>query len=130
MTIFGVPRSASAVLAVPAAMLTGFAFSPFLIFIASRITGDPGSAFSMIFRFVIMPLFLFSGTFFPIERLPQVLQVVAWATPLYNGVALTRDLTLAMAEPLTSLAHVGVLLLYACIGLVLARRGLTERLVT
>jgi lipooligosaccharide transport system permease protein len=129
MTIFGVPRGPSAVLAVPAAMLTGFAFSPFLIFIASRITGDPAAAFSMIFRFVIMPLFLFSGTFFPIERLPQALQVVAWATPLYNGVALTRDLTLALAEPLPSLAHVAVLLLYAGVGLGLARRGLTARLV-
>ncbi len=129
MTIFGVPRGASAVLAVPAAMLTGFAFSPIMIFIASRITGDPAATFSMIFRFVIMPLYLFSGTFFPIERLPQLLQVVAWATPLYNGVALTRDLTLAVAQPLPSLAHIGVLLLYAGVGLVLARRGLTARLV-
>jgi lipooligosaccharide transport system permease protein len=129
MTIFGIPRGPSAILAVPAAMLTGFAFSPIMIFVASRITGDPAATFSMIFRFVIMPLFLFSGTFFPIERLPEVLQLLAWATPLYNGVALTRDLTLAVAEPLTSLAHLAVLLLYAGVGLVLARRGLTARLV-
>jgi len=129
MTLFGVPRGPTALLAIPAAMLTGFAFSPFLIFVASRITGDPGSVFSTIFRFVIMPFYLFSGIFFPIERLPQALQLLAWATPLYNGVALTRDLTLALAEPLTSMAHVGVLLLYAGIGLALARRGLTERLV-
>jgi lipooligosaccharide transport system permease protein len=129
MAIFGIPRGPSALLAVPAAMLTGFAFSPIMIFVASRITGDPAATFSMIFRFVIMPLYLFSGTFFPIERLPQALQVLAWATPLYNGVALTRDLTLAVAEPLPSLAHTGILLLYVAIGLLLARRGLTERLV-
>lgn len=129
MTIFGIPRGPSAILAVPAAMLTGFAFSPIMIFVASRISGDPAASFSMIFRFVIMPLFLFSGTFFPIERLPEALQLLAWATPLYNGVALTRDLTLAVAEPLTSLAHVTILALYAGVGLVLARRGLTARLV-
>lgn len=130
MTIFGVPRGPSAILAVPAAMLTGFAFSPLLVYIASRTKGDPPATYSTIFRFVIMPLYLFSGTFFPIERLPEALQIVAWATPLYNGVALTRDLTLATAEPLPSLAHVGVLLLYAGVGFTLARRGLTARLVT
>ncbi len=129
MTVFGVPRGPSAILAVPAAMLTGFAFSPLMIYIASRVTGDPAAVFSTIFRFVIMPLFLFSGTFFPIERLPQVLQVVAWATPLYNGVALTRALILDVADPIVSLAHVGVLLVYAGVGLVLARRGLQARLV-
>ena len=130
MVIFGVPSGPSAIMAVPAAVLTGFAFSPIMIFVASRITGDPAATFSTIFRFVIMPLYLFSGTFFPIDRLPQVLQLVAWATPLYNGVALTRDLTLGIAEPLPSIAHVGVLLLYAGVGFVLARRGLTARLVT
>ena len=129
MTLFGIPRGPSALLAIPAAMLTGFAFSPIMIFVASRITGDPAATFSMIFRFVIMPLYLFSGTFFPIERLPQVLQVLAWATPLYNGVALTRDLTLAVAEPIPSLAHAGILFLYVAVGLLLARRGLRERLV-
>jgi len=129
MAIFGIPRGPMAILAIPAAMLTGFAFSPVMIYVASRITGDPAQIYSTIFRFVIMPLFLFSGTFFPIERLPEVLQVVAWATPLYNGVALTRDLTLAVAEPLPSLAHIGVLLAYTGAGLFLARRGLKERLV-
>jgi lipooligosaccharide transport system permease protein len=83
----------------------------------------------MIFRFVIMPLFLFSGTFFPIERLPEVLQIVAWVTPLYNGVALTRDLVLGLADPLISLAHLAILLVYASIGLYLARRNLYRRMV-
>jgi lipooligosaccharide transport system permease protein len=129
MFVFGIPRGPSAILAVPAAMLTGFAFSPLMIFVASRITGDPAQIYSTIFRFVIMPLYLFSGTFFPIERLPEILQVVAWATPLYNGVALTRDLVLGMAEPPVSLAHLGVLLAYVAVGLFLARRGLYRRLV-
>ncbi|HEY8168473.1 MAG TPA: ABC transporter permease [Candidatus Limnocylindrales bacterium] len=129
MFIFGIPSGPLAILAIPAAMLTGFAFSPIMISIAARITGDPAATYSMIFRFVIMPLFLFSGTFFPIERLPEVLQVVAWVTPLYNGVALTRDLVLGLADPLISLAHLAILLVYASIGLYLARRNLYRRMV-
>jgi lipooligosaccharide transport system permease protein len=129
MVVFGIPRGPSAILAVPAAVLTGFAFSPLMIFVASRITGDPAQIYSTIFRFVIMPLYLFSGSFFPVDRLPEVLQVVAWVTPLANGVALTRDLVLATAEPLPSLFHLGVLLTYAGVGLYLARRGLYRRLV-
>ena len=50
--------------------------------------------FASIFRFVITPLFLFSGTFFPLDLLPAFLQAVAWLTPLYHGVALTRGLSL------------------------------------
>ncbi len=50
--------------------------------------------FSAIYRFGLIPLFLFSGTFFPIAQLPGWLQPVAEATPLYHGVALCRALTL------------------------------------
>ena len=49
-------------------------------------------SFAFIFRFIITPLFLFSGTFFPIEQLPDALEWVAWLTPLFHGVALTRAL--------------------------------------
>ena len=129
MVVFGIPRGPSAILAIPAAMLTGYAFSPLMIALASRITGDPAAAFSMVFRFVIMPLYLFSGTFFPIERLPVPLQVAAWATPLYNGVALTRDLVLAHAQLAPSVLHVAILLAYAGVGVALARRGLQRRMV-
>ena len=51
-------------------------------------------SFVAIFRFVILPMFLFSGTFFPISSLPGPLEVVAWLTPLWHGVTLCRDLTL------------------------------------
>ena len=47
------------------------------------------SGFAALFRFVINPLFLFSGTFFPVDRLPDFLHVVAALTPLYHGVALS-----------------------------------------
>ena len=64
---------------------------PIAAFSATQKTPDK---FTAIFRFGITPLFLFSGTFFPISSLPAVLQAVAWVTPLFHGVALTRALSL------------------------------------
>jgi lipooligosaccharide transport system permease protein len=101
---FGVPQSALVVLAVPAAVLTGLAFSaPILAYAA---TLESSSNFNVLFRFVITPLFLFSGVFFPITRLPEPLQVVAWCTPLFHGVELVRGLVLGTLEPSVGLAHV------------------------
>ena len=65
----------------------------------------------MIFRFGITPLFLFSGTFFPITQLPTFLQGVAWLSPLWHGVDLTRGLVLGtfVDNPPVMIAHVVIL---------------------
>ena len=57
-------------------------------------------SFSYIFRFGMMPLMLFSGTFFPLSQLPGGLRAVAYATPLWHGVALCRALSLG-TRPVT-----------------------------
>ena len=57
-----------------------------------------GGNFNVLFRFVITPLFLFSGVFFPIDRLPEALQTLAGFTPLFHGVELTRGLTLGTLD--------------------------------
>jgi lipooligosaccharide transport system permease protein len=97
ITLFGVPRSPLAVLAIPAAVLTGLAFSAPVIAYAGVLENAAG--FNGMFRFVITPLFLFSGVFFPIGRLPEPLQLVAWGTPLFHGVELTRSLVLGALSP-------------------------------
>ena len=72
------------VLAIPVAVLTGLAFAtPIAAFAATQKTPE---RFAAMFRFGITPLFLFSGTFFPIESLPGFVQPLAWLTPLYHGV--------------------------------------------
>ena len=82
--LFGASRSPLIVLAVPVAVLTGVAFAaPIAAFTATQRTPD---RFAALFRFGITPLFLFSGTFFPIESLPSFLQPVAWLSPLWHGV--------------------------------------------
>jgi lipooligosaccharide transport system permease protein len=128
MALFGVPRSPEAALAVPAAVLNGLAFgAPILAFSATQ---RNAARFAVLQRFVLMPLFLFGGAFFPIEKLPTLVQGVAWLTPLSHGVALTRGLTLGTLTLGPGLVHVAVLLLFACAGTAAAAITLPRRLVT
>jgi lipooligosaccharide transport system permease protein len=83
-----------------------------------------------LFRFGVVPMFLFGGTFFPVTRLPHVARELAYATPLWNGVDLMRHLTLGTASLWPSLAHVVYLLLWIAGGLALASRMYARRLVT
>lgn len=125
---FGASRTAMIVLAVPVAVLTGIAFAaPIMAFTATQRTPD---RFATIFRFGITPLFLFSGTFFPIESLPREIQPVAWLSPLWHGVAVCRGLMLGTIgdEPLLAIVHVAILLLIATVGALLAVRAVNARL--
>jgi lipooligosaccharide transport system permease protein len=128
MLFFGAWTSWTTVLAWPAAVLTGIAFGmPMAAWTATR---DRETSFSIIFRFIITPLFLFSGTFFPISQLPPGVQPIAWLTPLFHGVALTR--ALALGEPLELwqwAVHVGYLVVMVTIGTLLALRTFRRRLV-
>lgn len=96
MVAMGLVESPWAVLVVPAAMLIGFAFAG---------VGMAGTTFMRSWvdldkvTVTTMPLFLFSGTFFPVDRYPEVLQWVVRATPLYQGVELVRALTLGHVGP-------------------------------
>ena len=108
--------------------MLGLAFSAPVAALAAWLERDEG--FNALFRFGIMPLFLFSGTFFPISRLPEGVRVLAYVTPLWHGVDLLRHLTLGTPSLWPSLGHVAYLALWASVGLFLARRTFTRRLVT
>jgi lipooligosaccharide transport system permease protein len=127
MFLFGAARSPTALLALPAAVLTGLAFAALIVAFSATQRNDSG--FSYLFRFGITPLFLFSGTFFPVDRLPDYLEPIAFATPLYHGVTLARDLSLGRAELLGTALNAGVLLAYFLAGTVLAGSLLRRRLV-
>lgn len=129
--LFGAMGLGPALLAVPPGVLTGLAFVSTIT--AFTVTRKDEQALSSLFRFGIIPLFLFSGTFFPVSQLPSFLQPVAYVTPLFHGVELTRKIALpgAGAEIVTSIpvwVHVVYLLVMTAIGLVLATRFLTRRL--
>ena len=106
---FGAAHSPLVVLGIPVAVLTGMAFAgPIAAFSATQRTPN---RFNVIFRFGITPLFLFSGTFFPIESLPNFLQPIAWISPLWHGVDLTRGLVLGTVgdNPALMVTHLVVL---------------------
>jgi lipooligosaccharide transport system permease protein len=114
-------------LALPAAALLAAAHAAPVMALAARMRTDDG--FALIFRFGVVPMFLFSGTFFPVTLLPAVVRPIAWATPLWHGTSLIRDLALSRAGLAPSLAHVAYLLVWVVLGVGLARRSYTARLV-
>jgi lipooligosaccharide transport system permease protein len=126
MLLFGATHGLQAILAVPAAVLTGLAFTTPIV--AYSATQKDATGFNALFRFGVIPLFLFSGTFFPIGQLPAILQPLAVMTPLWHGVDLCRTLALGTADAPGVLIHVAYLGAMAAGGLVLANRTFRRRL--
>jgi len=127
ITAFGAVDSPFAILAIPVTVLVGLSFSlPIAAWAAHTQTE---ASFVAIFRFVILPMFLFSGTFFPITSLPAPLETIAYLTPLWHGVTLCRDLTLGDVELASGFLHLGYLLVCVTIGLGFALMTYRRRLV-
>ena len=128
MFAFGAADTPWAVLAVPVGVLTGMAYAPAIFAFAATIQENSG--FAMLFRFGIMPMFLFSGTFFPVSQLPDWMELVAWVVPLWHGVDLARDIALGTVGAGSAALHVAYLLAWVAGGFLLARRAFTKALVT
>jgi lipooligosaccharide transport system permease protein len=129
MVAFGLVVSPLGVLAIPVAVLTGLAFAAPIMAFAATQKNDQG--FSAVFRFGLTPMFLFSGTFFPIEQLPSKLRLLADLLPLHHGVALARHLCLGdQASMGEQIGHLVVLSAYVVVGtalsLVTFRRALVK----
>jgi len=116
-----------AVLAFFVQLLVGLAFATPLYGFSAGVK-DP-TPFAVIFRVLIMPLFLFSGAFFPVSNLPDGIEWLAWVSPLWHGVDLTRMLTLGTVDAGLALVHLVYLTLLAGVGWWWAVRRLTRRLV-
>lgn len=126
MAGFGTMHSGWAVLALPAAVLTGAVF--LFPMMAYTITLESDQPLNVVFRFVMTPLFLFSGTFFPWQQLPGWMHPVAFATPLWHGVELCRELTLGTVDLGSALLHLAYLLAFLAFGVWLALRNFRRRL--
>jgi len=116
--VFGAVDLVRGIAMLPAAVLTGLAFAaPIMAFSAAQ-KGD--NAFSALFRFVITPLFLFSGTFFPITQLPPLIQPIAFLTPLWHGVSLARGIALGTIDAPLALLNLAVLVGFLVVGALIA----------
>jgi len=126
MVVLGLVVSPWVVLAVPAALLLGFAFGA--VGMAATSFMKTWQDFDLI-QLVILPLFLFSATFYPIETYPDALRVIVQLTPLYQGVDLIRSLTVGAISPIL-LFHVAYLLVMGFVGLYIVSRRLDKLLLT
>jgi lipooligosaccharide transport system permease protein len=115
-----------AVLAPAVAVLVGLAIAaPMFAYSAS--VSNPNTM-ALLFRFGLLPMMLFSGVFFPLDQLPALLQPLAYATPLWHGVELSRALVLGLPTGWPVPLHVAYLGLWVVAGYLLATARFRARL--
>lgn len=126
MVAFGVSTPLEALGALVPAMLVGMAMASVTTAFTSRLKQIAG--LPMFFRFVVIPMFLFSGVFFPITQLPGWLQPVAYITPVFHGVELARDVALGIDPIVDPLISITYLVAWIAIGGALIVAPLRRRL--
>jgi lipooligosaccharide transport system permease protein len=128
MLAFGVLESPRAWLAIFTAVMAGAAFGALMQALAGMLENQD-IFFTVLQRFVIMPLFLFSGTFYPLTNMPIFLQWIGWISPLWHATELGRWLTygheISSLMIYTHFIFLNSLLLF---GVIASRRIFTRRL--
>jgi lipooligosaccharide transport system permease protein len=128
MLAFGVLESPRAWLAIFTAIMAGASFGALMQALAGLLENE-NMFFTVLNRFVIMPLFLFSGTFYPLTNMPIYLQWIGWISPLWHATELGRWLT--YGHEISSLmlyTHFIFLNSLLLIGIIASRRIFTRRL--
>ena len=127
VVLFGVMQGPEALIALVSAVLCGMAFSAPLVAFSASQEGE-GTVFAAVFRFVVVPMTLFSGTFFPISQLPGLIQPLAWISPLWHGTELARGAALGTVALWPAVGHVAYLTTLLLIGVLLSRWRFRVRL--
>jgi len=128
VALFGAAPSAWGWLSIVVATLAGLSFGLPLMAYSASIREDKGQ-FALVMRFIVMPLFLFSGTFFPLDTLPWAVRWVGWISPIWHGTELGRVFTYGYQEPpVLTMVHVVVLVALAILGWFLTKREFVRRL--
>ncbi len=128
MLAFGAVSLGWSAVVIPIAVLAAASFGAPLQAYAATLTTE-GFQFAFIERFVVMPLFLFSGTFFPLTAMPVYLQWIGWISPVWHGAQLARVAAYGADIPGWLLAvHVVFLVGLAVLGLRWSRAVYTRRL--
>jgi lipooligosaccharide transport system permease protein len=125
---FGAWLNAGVLLVLLIGVYTGIACAAPVTALAAT-TYDEGFRFNSLFRFVVMPMTLFAGTFFPVEQIPLALRWLAWISPLWHGNELARGATLGGLGAPAALGHLAFLTAVLVVGAFLARKYFYRRLV-
>lgn len=108
-------------------VLTGMAFAAPVVAYSATLETE-GQQFAALFRFVVMPMTLFAGAFFPIEQLPPWLRPLAWLTPIWHGTEVGRDAAFGTLRWGPALGHVAFLVAVAAVGVWFGVRNFRRRL--
>lgn len=129
MIIFDAAPSPWAWLTIGVGMLSAVSFGiPLMAFSATRETGEDGSI-TLIQRFVVMPMFLFAGTFFPLDVMPVYLHWIGWISPIWHGTQLARVASYGSLVPMWLVfVHLVFLMTTAGLGMWFAARAFNRRL--
>ncbi len=127
VTLFGAMQGLGILVALVCAVLCGMAFSAPLVAFSASQEGE-GTVFAAVFRFVVVPMTLFSGTFFPISQLPGLIQPLAWISPLWHGTELARGAALGTVALWPAVGHVAYLSALLLVGVLLSRWRFRVRL--
>jgi lipooligosaccharide transport system permease protein len=128
VALFGASPSGWGWVSVLVATLAGLSFGLPLMAYAASIKEDKGQ-FALVMRFIVTPLFLFSGTFFPLDSLPLVVRWIGWISPIWHGTELGRVFSYGYDEsPLLTILHIVFLVGLAVAGWMLTKRQFVRRL--
>lgn len=126
LILFSATRSWGLLLATLFGAVAGVAYSAPLTAWSAQCKDD--MMYPNVMRFLIMPMFLFSGAFYPLSQLPQWMQLIARCTPIWHGVELTRGATHGLLSFGATVGHLLYLTAWIVVGWVLARREFIRKL--
>lgn len=127
MSCFGASRRWGVLLVVPIATLCGLAFAAPVAAMSASLEGE-SNVFNVLRRFIVTPMFLFAGTFYPISQLPEWGQWIARVSPLWHGTELARGAAIGGLSTAGTVGHVAYLLAWLIVGIALTRWRFRVRL--
>ena len=128
LILFGAVPFSSIPMLTLVSVFAGISFGAIMLMVASFVNRDDG-VFAVIGRFVITPMFLFSGTYYPLASLPIYLQWIGWLSPVWHATNLGRAFSYGLeVEPWLLVVHIGYLSMMLVVGLAVASWQFKRRL--
>jgi lipooligosaccharide transport system permease protein len=110
------------------ASFAGMSFGALMLAATSFVKEDDGF-FAIVARFIVAPMFLFSGTFYPLEQMPLFLQWIGWISPLWHSTNFARSISFGLEVPgWLMIVHAAFLIISLVVGMIIARKQFASRL--